>query len=107
MSIELLGGDVACERSQKDQLLLSIRQIRELTALLESSKVLRPLGAKPVGSSEGSISSADDEGVDSMLDEVQRGSPATFDLPEGSATSGADESSSEGSETANIVPSNL
>ena len=69
--------------------------------------MLRPLSTKPVCSSKTSISSADDEGVDPMLDEVEGSGPAAFGFPERCTTSCSNQSSSEAGETANIVPSDL
>lgn len=66
-----------------------------------------PLGAEPVGTSQGAVSSADDEGVDAMEHHVLGGRHATASLEKGQAPGRADERASLGQPAAHVVPLHL
>lgn len=69
--------------------------------------MLRPFGAQLVGTRQGAVSTADDERVDAVTDQVERGLATTLGLAERGAASGSDQGSSDGSEPADVVPTDL
>ena len=79
----------------------------DLTSLDQRSEVIRPLGSQLVRSGETAVSAADDEGVDAMPDEVERGLAPALNLPECSTPRRPDEGASDARKAANVVPSNL
>jgi len=84
-----------------------IRQKFSLTSLEKGSDVFRPFSSQPIGSSQTTISTADYERIDTVSDQVEGSFTTTFDFPEFSATSSSDQSTSNTSESSNIIPSNL
>lgn len=79
-------------------------QVARADKLLEEA---RPFGSELVGTSEGSVSSADDEGIDAVKDHVLCGRETTSALEEGLAASSADEGTALGQPASHVVPAHL
>lgn len=79
----------------------------ELTTVKESLDMLRPFGAQLVGTGQGAVTTADDERVDSVADEVERGLATALGLAESGAASSSNQGSSDGSEPTDVVPTDL
>lgn len=69
--------------------------------------MLRPLRPKPVRTRQGTVTTADDKGVDTVTNEVEGGLSSTLEFTESGATSSSDQSSTDRGETTDVVPANL
>lgn len=69
--------------------------------------MLGPLVTEPVGTGERAVTTADDEGVDAVADEVERSRAAALDLAEGGAAGSADERAADCGKAADVVPADL
>jgi len=95
------------ERTHTDDVEVRIRVgllLRDLALAQQDGDVLGPLGAQLVGARQAAVATAADEGLDAVLDEVQRGLAAPLELAKGRRARGADERAAGGREAADVVP---
>lgn len=69
--------------------------------------MIRPLRTQAVRAGERAVTTADNEGVDAVADEVEGSLAAALNLAESGAACGADERATDRSEAANVVPADL
>jgi len=69
--------------------------------------VLGPLITEAVGARERAVTAADDESVDAVTNEVERGGAATLELAESGAASRADERAADRGKATDVVPADL
>lgn len=109
--VELLLSDITWRSKLKSASLgvdiSSSAETRMRTSLEKLIDMLWPFGSQFVCTSERSISTADNERIDAVLDQVVRSRATALSLPESGATSCANERATQAGEPSNVVPSDL
>lgn len=115
VGVVLLLRDIACKLrrlsdSLKGKVLRGAKKqvpAEGRTTLKERLNVLRPLRTQAVRAGERAVTTADNECVDAVADEVEGSLAAALNLAESGAARGADERAANRSEAANVVPADL